>query len=958
MPSLQTYELLDAPTVRQAIPSIGSADPEPLLDDMGTRKIDMKVAIGDLRDSDPQVADRLEAAMAEMPTAGDEFLGFRLVLELGRGAFGRVFLAHQISLAERPVALKITADLNGESQRLARLQHTNIVPIYSEHRNGSLHAVCMPYFGSTTLSDVCKALRPGGILPTSGKHLISTLLNRQSTVRSNHDSHHSHSHDSHHEAVPQPISAIPLLPGGSASLTKIEEMSYVDAVLWIGARLADGLAHAHERGIIHRDLKPANVLLCDDGQPMLLDFNLAEDLKNRTEAAVAHAGGTLPYMAPEQLIVYRDGFGHGDGRGDVYALGLILFHLLTGQHAFPIRKGKSRTILPKMIVDRQTTPPSPRLLNRQISPAVESIIRHCLEFDPNARYASANEVAEDLERHRANLPLKFASETSLLERGVKWCRRHPKLASPTTFSALIAAVLLIAVTLSVHFSLKDKKRDLEVRREQALTRYYDFQNDYHRAQDLLTSDEPGQVAEGLTHGEKALRDYGVLDQVQWQEQPAVKELPPTDRARLKAEVGEIAFLLARAVHFQPQDDKAQALSFNKLAEENLDAGAQAALAQQRADLTNKALDSGEYLRLRQTLEDAAGLNNRGKFLLACEHAAQGRHREALNLADALVVQDPNDFGGWFLKARSHHALEQATEALAAYGTAIALRPNYPRSYVARAGIYYNQQTHLQQARADLDQAIRLKPDLLEAHIDRGLVLFALNKYEEALVDLDWAVEHPNVPARIWFIRHRVKLAMNRREEAEQDRLMGLRVEPTDPTSWVSRGMAKLSADDPDGALADFIQAEKMYPRCIDALHNQAYVYSAKMKRTGDAIASLERLLAYHPDNLRAIGYRSVLLARLGKFEEAVTEARRVLKMTVLPEYVYRAACTLALASVERPELRAESLKLLSQVLMRGWGHAQLEKDSDLAPLRETPEFKQFVSFTKLLKSLPALTASP
>src|SRR5207245_6301118 len=86
---------------------------------------------------------------------------------------------------------------------------------------------------------------------------------------------------------------------------KLEGMSYVHAVLWIGARLADGLAHAHERGILHRDLKPANVLLTDEGQPMLLDFNLAADAQHCANAAAAAVGGTLPYMAPEHLKAFR-----------------------------------------------------------------------------------------------------------------------------------------------------------------------------------------------------------------------------------------------------------------------------------------------------------------------------------------------------------------------------------------------------------------------------------------------------------------------------------------------------------------------------------------------------------------------------------------------------------------------------------------------------------------------------
>src|SRR4051794_36181926 len=114
-----------------------------------------------------------------LPEVGSEFLGFRLIGELGRGAFGRVYLARQAGLASRPVALKVATDLFDESQTLARLQHTNIVPIYSIHRVGPLQAVCMPYFGSTTLRDVYEDLEDRGTLPVSGRGLLTTLYSRR-----------------------------------------------------------------------------------------------------------------------------------------------------------------------------------------------------------------------------------------------------------------------------------------------------------------------------------------------------------------------------------------------------------------------------------------------------------------------------------------------------------------------------------------------------------------------------------------------------------------------------------------------------------------------------------------------------------------------------------------------------------------------------------------------------------
>ena len=122
----------------------------------------------DVHRSDPRLADRLARGLTTMPEVGDDFLSFHLIGELGQGAFSRVYLARQGDLADRPVALKVSPEVFSESQALAQLQHTNIVPIYSIHRVGTLQAVCMPFFGATTLKDVCEGLRTLEMLPDSG----------------------------------------------------------------------------------------------------------------------------------------------------------------------------------------------------------------------------------------------------------------------------------------------------------------------------------------------------------------------------------------------------------------------------------------------------------------------------------------------------------------------------------------------------------------------------------------------------------------------------------------------------------------------------------------------------------------------------------------------------------------------------------------------------------------------
>src|SRR5207302_3840406 len=105
----------------------------------------------------------------------------------------------------------------------------------------------------------------------------------------------------------------------------LTRMPYLDAVAWVIARLGEGLAHAHRRGIRHYDLKPANVLLGDDGQPMLLDFNLAHDVAAGRRDQL---GGTVMYMAPEQLVEVRDQTpGLVSERTDLYSLAVMLFEL-------------------------------------------------------------------------------------------------------------------------------------------------------------------------------------------------------------------------------------------------------------------------------------------------------------------------------------------------------------------------------------------------------------------------------------------------------------------------------------------------------------------------------------------------------------------------------------------------------------------------------------------------------
>ncbi len=349
---------------------------------------------------------------AGFPQPGGGFLNFQLIRELGRGAFARVYLAQQIGLADRPVVLKVGLDLWGEVQTLAQLQHSNVVPLYSVHHTRHFQVVCMPYLGSTTLDDVIWALIRRGRLPQTGPELF--LLR---------------------PAGGEDGTARPVPPA-------VRTMSYVEAVLWLGARIAEGLAHAHEQGIIHRDLKPANILLADHGQPMLLDFNVAEDVKLRGQVSFNLIGGTMAFMAPEHLAAFGElPTPPLDGRCDLYSLGIILYELLTGVYPFRTFASATPNLLEQTLGDRHRPPPPLRGRNPAVSPAVEAIIQKCLQADPAQRYQQACQLQEDLERQLNHLPLRNATEPSRSEWLAKWVRRHPFLAAWTTTAGLVLLLL-------------------------------------------------------------------------------------------------------------------------------------------------------------------------------------------------------------------------------------------------------------------------------------------------------------------------------------------------------------------------------------------------------------------------------------------------------------------------------------------------------------------------------------
>jgi tetratricopeptide (TPR) repeat protein len=589
----------------------------------------------------------------------------------------------------------------------------------------------MPYFGGATLSA-----------------LLSSLENQHPSCRTGNDLAAALRHA-------QPLGDA-TIASQDQNGSVYSQCSYPDGVCRIGICLAAALQFAHERGLLHLDVKPSNVLIAADGVPMLLDFHLARAPLHAGDAPPVRLGGTPGYMAPElaaALEAVRSGTPiptSVDCRADIYSLGVVLAEAL-GHTA-----GSQ---------------------NSHISTGLADILKRCTAQSPADRYSSAGEVADDLERHLAALPLKGVTNRSLTERWRKWRRRYPyALSLIALFLTLTAGGLSLAMQASnkadrATAALQEGESRLRegrfgeaveaLRGGEMLTADLPFQRPLDaRLREARMRAEQGQAAVELHQLCERLRPLyaaEIVSQSQqqlaetrcrelWSQRDAIArrlegqstpELERQWRSDL-LDIGILAASLQSHTASPGQAENAHRRAIAILDEAEALLGPSGVLYLERAGharalgwvaAADEATRNAKYFPPQTPWEH---------FAIGRAYLGAGENRRALSEMDRCLERDPASLWANYFRGVCSMRLGETADASTAFSVCVALSPRSAWSFYSR-GVAYSEAGRLERAFTDFNQAIVLDRGFTPAILGRAIVHSRAGRYTDALADLRLAL---------------------------------------------------------------------------------------------------------------------------------------------------------------------------------------------------------------------------
>ena len=581
----------------------------------------------------------------------------------------------------------------------------------------------------------------------------------------------------------------------------------IPEALGIAKQIAHGLSAAHGAGIVHRDLKPANVMLLPDGTVKLLDFGLAraKDLSLTTSRT---ALGTVSYMAPEQIL------GRSlDGRADLWALGVVLYEMLTGVRPFA---GEEAVSVAHAIVHAEPVPaPS---LRTDISAEVEGVVRTLLSKDPARRYSSAEDVATALAVIQVGRPVR--PDVSARASVTRWPHR--------AWARAAVAALLIASALGAGAWLVSRNASsLSVPRTVAVLPF----------DDLTAGKDVSHIAVGMSD---AIRTE--LSRLQGLIVPSPASMP-AHRGKAVASAEIAAALDASAIvtgTVERQHERMQvdlrlidARSNKRLWGERYDRAASELAAVQR----DAARAIVAALRLRTTDAEAARLDRPlTTSARAYERYLRGREVELRSASRELTGNTPTE--------SIRTAVSLYTQARDADPSFAVARGRLAIALMNAAGTYDTTQARREQARLEAESALRLEPKLSEAHHALASYWGANGRdIGKAIAELEAALDDSPNNAGLHVSLATAFLFLGRWDEAIAAYERAMRLDPRDPTAPWRAALTYLRLRRDEDAMRAFDRASELAPsdHMIRVIKGHTYL---RWKGTPDTLAAvLERVPA-------------------------------------------------------------------------------------------------------------------
>jgi tetratricopeptide (TPR) repeat protein len=787
------------------------------------------------------------AADAEVGrTLGD----YKLLREIGRGGMAVVYEAEQLSLGRR-VAVKVLPfaavldpkqlqRFKNEALAAAHLQHPHIVPVHAVGCDRGVHFYAMQFVEGQSLARVVREMKQGG-----------------------------------GEGPKTPIS----------SLGSNRVRDYLRMAATLGKQAAEALDHAHQLGIVHRDVKPGNLLVDQAGSLWITDFGLARSLKDPGLTITGELLGTLRYMSPEQALAKRVPLDH---RTDVYSLGVTLYELFTLEPAFP---GDDPHRVIQEIASREPVPP--RRLNPALPVDLETVLLKAMSKEPESRYATAQEMADDLDRFLGDEPVR-ARRPSIVARAAKWARRHRGLAT-----AAIGILLLGIAALAIDHGRVTRERN--------------------RAQ--------ANLALARDAVDKFLVEAGIGD---FEERPLP---PPARRALLETALAFHVNNIDDAGSLRTRGDILHALHDYAAALETFDR----ALGRDPRDA--RALVGRGHMLWHQQRRDEA--------LAAFDRAVE----LAPDLADAcswraVVLYDMDEkeraiqelrvaAKTWPRDAAVHYSLgmlllkeDDLDGAIAANLEALEIEPGYASAH-SNLGTALLRRGDVEDAIREYRETVEIEPDdpssrrnLGDALLRMGDLDDATREYREA-VRLDPDDAHSNVQLGSLLLRRgETAAAIHACHES-------IRVRPDYALAHYNLGCALAASGEIDSAIDAYLDALRIDPGYADAHCNLANRLADK-GRTADAIQHYRDALSARPGIAAAHNGLGLALESTGEREEAIKE--------------YRAAIE---CQPERPEAYANLAIALARSGLADAAIEEFKNALRFAP--ESPEVHR--NFARLLQSI-------